>query len=125
MDELFGQLQQILNTDEGQQQLKSVMELFGGSSEEAPDFSTLFGGQSAPESENKAAAFDPSMLLGLQQLLSGLNTEDDNTRLLVALKPHFKEERRKKVDRAVRLLGLLTIWPILKDSGMLGGLFDA
>lgn len=48
------------------------------------------------------------------------NTEDDErTRLLLALKPHLSPERRDRVDTAVKILRLLSLAPILKESGIL------
>ena len=38
---------------------------------------------------------------------------------LLALKPHLREERQKKVEKAVKMLKLLSIWSMLKESGML------
>ena len=43
--------------------------------------------------------------------------------LLLALKPHLKEEKQKKVDKAVKILKLIAVWNIAKESGMLEDLF--
>ena len=45
------------------------------------------------------------------------NKDDDNTRLLIALKPHLSDERRKKVDKAISLLKIVKFLPILKENG--------
>ena len=52
-----------------------------------------------------------------------MNQEDDNTKLLLALKPHFSDRRKEKVDQAVKIMHLLSLLPLIKDSGLLGGLF--
>lgn len=132
MEELLQQVQHILNTEEGQQQLKDMMGMLGGQNGEMPDLSSLFGGSSepsdgaaAPPSDDNSPLFSPEMLFMLQHLMGSMKNEDDNTRLLLALKPHFREERRSKVDQAVQFLRLFALWPVLKESGLLGGLFNA
>ncbi len=39
-------------------------------------------------------------------------------KLLLALRPHLKEDRRERVDTAVKILKLIEIAPFLKDSGL-------
>ena len=41
------------------------------------------------------------------------------TALLLALRPHVSQERQQRIDRAVKLLRLYTMWSILKESGLL------
>ncbi len=130
MDDLLEQMQQVLGTEEGQQQLKQVMDLFGGDNGQMPDLSALFSGSSdttantAQEESPQSPSFslDPTMLLMIQQMMGSFQKDDDNTRLLLALKPHFRVERQEKIDRAVQLLRLMALWPLIKDSGLLGGL---
>lgn len=45
--------------------------------------------------------------------------DDDRSRLLLALKPHLSEKRRQRVDRAVKILKLIDLLPLLQDSGLL------
>ena len=44
--------------------------------------------------------------------------DDDRVRLLLALRPHLGEERRQRVDRAVQILKLIAMWPLLRDTGI-------
>ena len=50
---------------------------------------------------------------------SSMHADDKNTELLRALKPHFSEERAKKVDDAVRILQLIRLLPLVRESGLL------
>lgn len=131
MEELLQQVQNILNTEEGQKQLQDMMSMLGGSNGEMPDLSALLGGNSgntngaASPPEDSGPAFNPEMLFTLQKVMGSMKQDDDNTRLLRALKPHFKEERRAKVDQAIQFLRLFALWPVIKESGLLGGLFNA
>ena len=42
--------------------------------------------------------------------------------LLIALKPHLSDEKQKRVDKALKLLKILAVWNIAKDSGILNEL---
>ena len=61
---------------------------------------------------------DLGALMKVSQLM-GSAKEDSDAALLLALKPHLREERQKKVEKAVKMLKLLSIWSMLKESGML------
>ncbi len=77
------------------------------------------------QSENSGGLFselDPEMLIKLMGLFETLNQPDDNERFLLALKPLLREENRAKIDASLRLLKLMSILPILKNSGMLDNL---
>ena len=39
----------------------------------------------------------------------------------MALKPHLSEERSKKVDDAVKIMQLIKLLPLIKESGLFGG----
>ena len=49
--------------------------------------------------------------------------EDNRTRLLLALKPILSEERAKRVDGAVKLLKLIQLLPLLKETDLFSSLF--
>ncbi len=61
---------------------------------------------------------DLGMLAKVAGILRSLNTHDKNVELLLALKPHFGEKRRKKVDDAIRIMQLVKILPMLKEAGL-------
>ena len=58
-------------------------------------------------------------ILKLMPILASMNQEDEKTRLLRALKPFLKEERRKKLDEAIKAMQLLKLLPLLKSQGIL------
>lgn len=66
---------------------------------------------------------DPNILLTLMGLFESMKKEDDNERLLLALKPLLREDNRAKIDSAVKFMKLFALLPVLKESGMLGKLF--
>lgn len=171
MDDLTAKLQEILGSEEGQQQLQSMAEMLGlgggesggaqtadgtdrddsqsadnagggldlsslagmlggsgGGGFDLSALSGLLGGGAGPGGENDSAAggfdlskIDVGMIMKLQQMMSSFNREDDNTRLLHALKPHLRKERQQKADEAIRLMQLMEMLPMLKESGLFGG----
>lgn len=73
-----------------------------------------------PEQDVKNEDSAPDMM----KIMSLINrfknsSENENQRLLLALKPHLSEERQKKVDTAVKILKLIELMPVLSQSGLL------
>lgn len=100
--------------------MENIEELLRVLSQDAPEE------QKEPSQEQSGGLFDaldPEMLIGLMGLFEKMNSQDDNERFLLALKPLLREENRTKVDTAVRFLKLYALLPMLKDSGILNSLF--
>lgn len=91
-----------------------------------PDLSELLksltGGQQGERQDDSPPLFTAADIIKLQQLMQAVKQDNPNTTLLKSLKPLLKEERRHKVDEAVRMMKLLSLLPILKESGMLHNL---
>ena len=94
-----------------------------------PDLSKLFGSLSSnqnSQSQNSGSdnglGFDIGTLMQLQGLMQSVSSNDKNTELLLALKPHLKEDKQVKVDKAVKLLKLLALWTVVKESGLLNSI---
>ena len=142
MDDLNQQLQKILSDPQAMGQIQSLLGSLGTSQEASspapvqpvpgPDLSSLLGalgGGTPPPAQNETslAGVNPqtlSAMTRLMPLLSQANREDDATRLLRALRPLLGEARQKKVDEAVRILQMLRLLPLLKDSGVFSGLLS-
>jgi len=57
--------------------------------------------------------------------MSSMNANKDNVRLLLAMKEHLQtEERIKKVDDAIKVMQVIQFLPLLKETGLFGGLED-
>ena len=52
------------------------------------------------------------------EIMSKMSEQDKNTELLLALKPHLRDENQAKIDTAVTLFRLISLLPYLKDSGL-------
>ena len=110
MDDLNEKLAGILNDPDSMAQIRQMAE-------------SLLGNNGAD-----ASAYNPSPtgigsdeLMGIMSVMSQIQNsgDDDRTRLLSALKPHLSERRQGKVDTAIKILKLLELWPVLKETGIL------
>ena len=83
---------------------------------EQDDLSGILGGLFG----DGGADIDPEQLLKILEVVSKLGSEDKNMELLKALRPLLREENREKLDRAAGILRIISILPVLRDSGILG-----
>ena len=126
MEDLAAAVQSILNDPQSMAQLQGVMNSLGMNPPQA-------SAPASPPVQQKPAAAAPlnllntlinsdpmtAMLLRAAPLLASANREDDSTRLLAALRPLLGEARQKKLDEASKILKLLHLLPLLKESGVL------
>lgn len=84
----------------------------GGSTAETAAENTSSGGESL------FGDLDLETIMKLMEAFSRLNSGDKNTELLLALKPHLRDENRPKVDRAIKLMKLMTVLMLLRESGL-------
>lgn len=64
---------------------------------------------------------DIARIMQIGSVISSSGANDKNIALLYALKPLLKEENQKKVDRLVKIFRLMAAYPLIKESGLLGG----
>lgn len=108
-------MQSLLSDPESMQQLQELAQMLqADSGQESTET------ESAPTAaeQTSSGGLDLGALMKVSQLM-GSAKEDSDAALLLALKPHLREERQKKVEKAVKMLKLLSIWSMLKESGML------
>lgn len=72
--------------------------------------------------EGLFSGIDLGTMAKAASLLGAAASPNDDEKLLLALKPLLREENRGKVDTAVRLLKLISLLPLLKESGLFGKL---
>ena len=74
-------------------------------------------GEQKPAEESPLPDIDITKIMNIVGKIKNSNTSS-REKLLLALRPHLKEERRERVDTAVKILKLIEIAPFLKDSGL-------
>ena len=55
-------------------------------------------------------------------ILQQMQAEDDTTRLLRSLRPLLSQKRQKKLDEALKIMQIMKIMPLVRESGFLGNL---
>ena len=63
---------------------------------------------------------DLKLLTKLAPLMGAMDKDDDDTRLLQALRPYLHGERERRLDETMRLLKLMRLLPLLQETGALG-----
>ncbi len=121
MDDLAEKLSGILNDPESMAQVRKMAEgLFSQNEETGREtmgnpLSGLLG--NAPQSDGFSMP-DATSIMRVVSLLKN-SGNDSRSGLLLALKPHLSEERQERVDKAVKILKLVSLMPILKEQGLL------
>lgn len=120
MDDISEKISALLNSSEGMERLKSgVMSILGNDNEKASD---------KPEEQKEEGFSIPENLLnnlgnmqGIMRIANILGNQQQDSRidLLRALKPHLSKERATRVDRAISLLRIASILPVLREEGLL------
>lgn len=88
-----------------------------------PDLSGLLaalGGTNSGLAPKGNAGPDPAMLQKIMQAMQLFSQENPKVELLRALRPLLSEKRAKKVDDAIRIMQLMQVLPMLKESGLFG-----
>ncbi len=113
MDDLTKRLSEILNDPQSMNRVKEMAE-------------SILNDKPEPEPQENALGgiLDSGELLQVMNLVSKLQSQSDDPKsaLLLALKPHLSEAKREKVDTAVKILRLLDLLPLIKETGILGKL---
>lgn len=127
MDDLSEKLSGILSDPEAMKEIAALASQLGV---DAPGVHTEAGGTRADTRADQRADTRPetlipqmpkpddgtaALLTGLMPMLGSLRQDDDTTRLLEAMRPFLSEERRRKLDRAKRLIRVMKLMPLLKD----------
>lgn len=124
VEDMAGKISELLSSSEGLEKIKAVASsLFSGSDEPQKNVSNNdgsnnqgskeeFGGFSLPD------GIDPIKIMGVLSALQSPQN-DKRTGLLLALKPHMSSERQERVDKAVKLLKIAAVIPVLKNQGLL------
>ncbi len=59
---------------------------------------------------------DPALLMKVSKAMTGLHSKpDDRCTLLTALKPYLRQERRARVDEAIRILQILRLAELFRE----------
>lgn len=100
MDDFSSAINGFLSQPGAMEQLQQMAQQLGLSPPEQ-------GGQPKPPEKPAELPISPELLQGLMRAAAEASKPDETSQLLLALKPMLRPERQEKVDRAIRMLGLM------------------
>ncbi len=110
MSELQDTLNQIMSNPEAMRQVQSLGEKLG-----------LSGTAPAPEPKPPVQSGSPELMSAftkLAPLMSASKPNDETAALLNALRPFLSGEKLQRLQSAQKLISLIKIIPLIKDSGL-------
>ena len=101
-------LKTMLSGEEGKQQIQNILTMFHGEEPEDGRPGQATGGIDPDHFE---------MMIKLQRAMELMNRqkEDHQTKLLAALRPFLKPERKEKIDHAMKLLKFTDLFEIMRQ----------
>ena len=127
MEDLSAMLSQLLDDPQGMEKIKSLAgSLLDGqgpspaSNAPASGSQTMSGATDASADGGEGLPISPGEIQTIMKLVGAMKNgqDDDRTRLLLSLKPHLSEARQERVDQAIKLLKLITLLPLIRESGL-------
>ena len=108
--DLFDQLNQMLNNKDVYKNLKDIMQQFQQASNNNDENSSTH-----TESTN----IDMDTLLKMKKVMDAMksNNNDPRANLLLSLKPYLKESRQKKVEEYIKLFGITKAFEAFNQLG--------
>lgn len=108
----------ILSDKESMRQIAELAEMFksGELNNESPESNVQ---EECPSDDGMP---DMEQIMGLVSLANTFNQQDKNTQLLLALRPHLSEQKQLKLDKAMKMLKLITVYNTAKESGLLNNI---
>lgn len=116
MEDFSDILQEILSSEDAMEQIKDMASALGLNPEASSDKD-----EKKPDDASMFENIDIGKILKLKSLFAPSSENDKNVVLLNALKPHLNDENKAKVDQSIKILKLLALLPLIKESGILGG----
>lgn len=118
MDDLSSKLTDILNDPDSMERVRQMAEsILGGSDEPSPTPAPT----ALADIADLGGALGSDDLKTIMSVISKMKSSGNDTRvqLIYALKPHLSDERKARADTAIKLLKLIDVLPLIKESGLL------
>ena len=125
MEDMAGKISELLSNPEGMDKIKSMAKMLFSEKESSTE---TYQNTDKPKENNNTAPLSDNFSLPegidiakIMNMLSLLNSRKDDKRssLLLALKPHLTQERQQRIDKAVKILQIISVFPLLKEQGLL------
>lgn len=127
MDELTDKITQLLNDPAGMDMVKSLAGSLlsggvGGTNGSGGSNNSGGDNKPAPKSGGNELGLNPQQMATIMKVITALKSTDENDeqiRLIMALKPHLSPARQKKADNAAKMLKIARLMPMIKSSGLI------
>jgi hypothetical protein len=118
MDDLSQVLLNFINNPENKEKIQEIKEKFMNSTQNSQEEA-----ENTKNKENlQASQISPDALKILSKvmpLISSAKKDDSSTRFLSALRPLLNEKRKHKLDESMKIMQMIKIIPMLKESGLI------
>ena len=120
MDDMTKKLRSLLSDPESMQNLAELAQMLRQEGDDIPADTAQQAEQcSGDDPQSAVPPFDIAKLMAAAQALSRMQQQDDNIRLLMALRPHLSPERAKRTDKAIKMLRLYVAAGVLRENGLM------
>lgn len=119
MDDLAQKLSELLSSPDGLQKMQAAAASLGMLTGNQNNNPSSVPAEAAPAVETSSfPGGELETIKKLMPLVSNFRQDDQNTVLLKALRPYLQDDRRRRVDDAVKIMSMLKVLPHLKDKGI-------
>ena len=118
MDDLSQVLLNFINNPENKEKIQEIKEKFmnGSTDSKKEDVES----KNEIDTNNLKISPDALKLLGkIMPLISSAKKDDSSTKFLTALRPLLNEKRKHKLDESMKIMQMIKILPMLKESGLI------
>lgn len=128
-DGLMEQLTGFLSSEDGMKQLQSAARMLGLNVPPQEQKQRIGQGNSSGSDRSDGSSalsgptggildgMDPQVMMKMVRLMQAARQETPSSAFLRALRPLLREERRGRVDDAIRMMQLFSILPLLREMG--------
>ncbi|MDE6500891.1 MAG: hypothetical protein K2L10_02235 [Ruminococcus sp.] len=119
MEDTMEKIGKLLSDEESVKQLSELAQLLMNNDSSGENVPAEKKNCTVSDNNNNNNMPDIAKIMQLTELMGTFSQNDRNTDLLLALRPHLKEERQQRVDKAIKMLRLFAVWNVAKESGLL------
>ena len=120
----MGKISGILSDDESVKQLAELVKMFkSGDFNESGESTVKSSGNDINDKECSDDSMpDIHQMMKLASLAGTFSQNDENTELLLALRPHLSVKKQQKLDKAVKILKLTAVYSAAKENGLINNI---
>ena len=123
----MSKIQEVLGDEESMKQISQIASMLNQDSSQDDKNADFAPGNNNINNNNgndtQAPDFDIAKIMKLKDIMQKSKKKDPSTDLLYALRPLVKSETQIKIDKLLKIFRIISLLPLLKESGILGGDF--